>query len=283
MSVSGTPMSLLRLPRVAQPGPVARQDRGDHLLDRGLAVAAGDGDHRDVELPAPECRQLPKRQTGVGDLHVRQQRRRAGATSNAPLAPARMASDRKWWPSKRGPLSATNRSPRLSVRVSVLTPVNSASRPMSGCRAARRRGWPATSSRRLPQQCTAPCRGRCTADAGRRPAGNPHDPCRPPARCRRRRRRQCACAIAAPRSRITTARAVHAGADFGQDRVRVLGARIVVGQDHASRRAIRRSGPSADACRDRGRRRSRTRTPVCLSACSRSACSTCSSASGVCA
>jgi hypothetical protein len=47
-SVSGTPMSLLKLPcvakrRVAQPGA---QDGRDHLRDRGLAVAAGHGDQR---------------------------------------------------------------------------------------------------------------------------------------------------------------------------------------------------------------------------------------------
>ena len=55
-SVSGTPTSLLRLPRVANAASLptcAAQDRGDHLLDGGLAVAAGDGDQRQPEAGAP--------------------------------------------------------------------------------------------------------------------------------------------------------------------------------------------------------------------------------------
>ena len=34
------------------------QDRGDHLFDRSLAIATGDTDHRNVEAPAPQLRDL---------------------------------------------------------------------------------------------------------------------------------------------------------------------------------------------------------------------------------
>ena len=44
------------------PGP---QDRRDHLGDRGLAVAAGHGDQRQLKLGAPSCSQLAQRQPGV--------------------------------------------------------------------------------------------------------------------------------------------------------------------------------------------------------------------------
>ena len=58
-SVSGTPISLLRLPRVAEHRAPGAQDRGDHLLDRGLAVAAGDADQDQLaEATPPRRREL---------------------------------------------------------------------------------------------------------------------------------------------------------------------------------------------------------------------------------
>jgi hypothetical protein len=51
------------------------QNTGDHLLGRGLAVAAGDGDHRQRETAAPVGRECPQREPGVGDLDQRQRER----------------------------------------------------------------------------------------------------------------------------------------------------------------------------------------------------------------
>ena len=46
---------------------VRPQDRRQHFLDRGLAVAAGDGDHRNGEAPAPGGSQPAQCQAGIVD------------------------------------------------------------------------------------------------------------------------------------------------------------------------------------------------------------------------
>ena len=121
-SVSGTPMSLLKLPcggerGVAVPGA---QDRGDHLRHRGLAVAAGDRDQRQVEAararrrPAAAARPACRRPAG------RAGRLRRGRARPAPRRRRRPAWPRKSCASKRSPRSATNRSPaRRRARVAV--------------------------------------------------------------------------------------------------------------------------------------------------------------------
>ena len=43
------------------------QDRGDHLLDRGLAIGADDCHHRNVEALAPMCGEPSERETRVFD------------------------------------------------------------------------------------------------------------------------------------------------------------------------------------------------------------------------
>ena len=89
-SVSGTPMALLRLPSRREGAPVdpGAQDRRDHLRHRRLAVAAGDGDQRQIEAPPPRRGQRAERPQRVGDLQAGQaglgqpafgeRRRRAG-------------------------------------------------------------------------------------------------------------------------------------------------------------------------------------------------------------
>ena len=47
------------------------QDGGQHLGDGGLAVAAGDGDHRNVEASPPTGRRRTQRQAGVGNQDLR--------------------------------------------------------------------------------------------------------------------------------------------------------------------------------------------------------------------
>ncbi|MDT4834126.1 hypothetical protein FQZ97_677600 [compost metagenome] len=48
------------------------QDGRHHLRHRGLAVAAGHGDQRQLELLAPQARQLTQGQPRVGHFHTRQ-------------------------------------------------------------------------------------------------------------------------------------------------------------------------------------------------------------------
>ena len=96
----------------------------------------------------------------------------------------------------------------------------------------------------------------------RRSPGRARGPCRRSAR--RRRARAAAIAVAnrvAPvdaRPRAARARR----ADLGDDRQRILAARVVAGEHDDGRRGARPPRPSAGACRGRGRRRSRTRRPA---------------------
>jgi len=57
-----------------QARPALRQDRGDHLFHRGLAIAAGHSDHRSLELRACGARRIGERHldTGYHDLRQRQ-------------------------------------------------------------------------------------------------------------------------------------------------------------------------------------------------------------------
>ena len=101
----------------------ALEDGRGHFLDRGLAVAAGDADdgHRKLRAPGgggaasepPGCRARPPAPAAA----------RRGESTTAPAAPAVSAAATKSLALKRGPRSATNSSPALSVRVSVDTPV----------------------------------------------------------------------------------------------------------------------------------------------------------------
>ena len=120
-SVSGRPIALLRLPRVACTASApkcARRIAREHLLHRRLAVAADDDDHRDRELRAASARRAarappadrpPRRRSPASALA------RSAATSAA-AAPRSNAAATKSWPSKRSPFSATNRSPGASAR-----------------------------------------------------------------------------------------------------------------------------------------------------------------------
>ncbi len=57
---------------------IRAQDGGAHLLDGGLAIAAGDADQRDVEARAPVGGELAEGQPRVGDADQRQTRMRGG-------------------------------------------------------------------------------------------------------------------------------------------------------------------------------------------------------------
>ena len=75
-SVSGTPMSLLKLPSVANAAsPTAgAEDRRDHLRHRRLAVAAGDRDQRHGEAAPPCGGELAEGAPAVGDDEPGQRR-----------------------------------------------------------------------------------------------------------------------------------------------------------------------------------------------------------------
>ena len=272
--------------------PARSQDRQRQRLDAGLAVAAGDRD--DLAGAALDTaalhrgREVGQRALGVGDDHLRRSTRRLRATP-APRATPACAAAATWsWPSKRSPLSATNSAapPCGSARVSVATASTVRSSP---CRR------PAGHARNVGQ-----AQRLHAASSQRRArdlrvvegmlhavdvlvglvalAGDQHDVAGD-------RRRPIAWAIAAARSRCTmtcSRRAKPAMMSATID-VAVLVARVVVGDDDRRRHGARRSRPSAGACRDRVRRRSRTRRSGAPCACARSEVSACSSASGVCA
>ena len=103
-------------------GP-AGQHVAQHLLGRGLADRPGDRDHR---APRARPRRAAERlQRGLHVVHDQQRRvrgdaRRARATTSAAAAPRQRIAT-KSCPS-RASVSATNRSPGASVRLSIDTP-----------------------------------------------------------------------------------------------------------------------------------------------------------------
>jgi hypothetical protein len=81
-SVSGTPMWLLRLPRVARHGPACDAGSPRHLLHGGLAVAAGDADDGNREaVRSPACARRDSA-TRVGHLDQRQRGCRSAVDTN---------------------------------------------------------------------------------------------------------------------------------------------------------------------------------------------------------
>jgi hypothetical protein len=81
----------------SQAGVVAvrgRQDRGQHLLDRGLAVAAGHRDHRQREAGAPGGGQVGERRQRVVDHQHRHRHRRRGRPGQRPAVHQQRAGTR---------------------------------------------------------------------------------------------------------------------------------------------------------------------------------------------
>jgi hypothetical protein len=109
----------------------------------------------------------------------------SGCCDTTATAPAAKACGRKSWASKRSPCSATNRSPRCRVRVSVCTrPKRSCGSPTrvqvrprarSASKASPRVQFISPPARSAPR---APARGRRRAGAHRPPPGSPRGPCR---------------------------------------------------------------------------------------------------------
>ena len=108
------PSGCCRTPRRRCVGPNAGEDGAQHLLGRGLADAAGDGDHPAAE-PRPAGRaRAPAARPACRDHQQRRVRRHASARCTiAPAAPSASASATWSWPSPCSPTSATNRSPGL--------------------------------------------------------------------------------------------------------------------------------------------------------------------------
>ena len=82
-TVSGTPISLLRLPLVATTRATGAQQRGEDVLGRGLAGAAGDG-HDDGAGAAPHGGgEAAERALAVVDHDARRARPQAGRRPGA--------------------------------------------------------------------------------------------------------------------------------------------------------------------------------------------------------
>jgi hypothetical protein len=70
--MSGMPMSLLRLPLVASVGGLPREAGSDQLLERRLAVAAGDADDSRIVFAAPRGAEATERHFRVVDRDLRE-------------------------------------------------------------------------------------------------------------------------------------------------------------------------------------------------------------------
>ena len=112
-----------------------REDRGDHLLGGGLAVAAGHADQRAGELLAPGARGALERRLRVRHHDLRQRQRLGGADHGAGGAGLRRRRRRSLRRRSSVPASATNSSPRVRARESLTTSVKLASAPLQ-CAAA---------------------------------------------------------------------------------------------------------------------------------------------------
>ena len=222
-----------------------RQHVPQHLLRGGLADRARHGD--DARLRA-RARRTAKSLAARAACRARHRGgRRPSARRRAlhrrpprPRRPRRRA--RTWsWPSLLSPLSATNRSPGCSVRVSIEMPVTpSPSAPLtrasSGLTRPSARPQGLVGHARTPFRVSERRADRLVIgkrqDVVSRRSGPFHGPCRRRRECRRRASPPTAVSIAARRSPISiTLRrtAARAGENFAADGGGVFGARIVVG------------------------------------------------------
>ena len=232
---SGIPMSVLKFARERDHAPVRRDQRGDQVLGRRLADRAGDGDHRRAQLAPPRARQrAERRQRVLGGQHDRRRRpsRPARRDEHAPGARLQRARAANSPPSTRVPASPTNRSPGPTSRESITTRSRRAGAAAHEPRAGRL-GDP----RRVPALTTAQrlARHRHVVErllAAAREllallvplAGDHHHV----ARLGQRHRAVDRSAGGRRRARRSRPRARQ---DLGDDRLRVLGARVVGGDE----------------------------------------------------
>ena len=190
-TVSGTPMWLFRFPVRRGDIEFPREHGGGKILGAGLAVRAGDGHHRDVQLLAPPAGEALQREQGVGNDDDRRIRRRlpfpmlddGDRRTALPALSRRRAS-----PLKFSPRSAKNAEPCGSLRVSVETPPETITSPRPA----------ASGTPRISESCwaeigfiacrkwlgrgrAAPCsRASCRRNQWSPPqtAGSSHGPCR---------------------------------------------------------------------------------------------------------
>ena len=273
-------------------GPALRAERGaQHLLGRGLADRAGDGDDAAAEPRARRAAQGVERRPARRARSAAARpapRPRAMRDTSAAAAPAASASATKSWPS-RASVSATNRSPGARVRVSIDTPLAAQSR-------GPRRRWPPP-----PRRGSRAGRGRASSCASPSSAATRRSP------ARRRRRDSTSSPIvwpvswplpaissASPGCSASTARQdrlgavadlVRAGAAAARIAARIAAgssrARVVVGDEQPRRRASAAAAPISGrlpGSRSPPAPNTTTRRPM---TCGRSAASAVASASGV--
>ena len=278
----------------------ARQQRPGDVLDRGLADRAGDPDHAGAERPPPGAGQRLQRRQRVLDgedpgpvavvlcAAIRDKRDVSGGDDHAPGAGldrgggelaavdvARRAGRRRGRRarlrrSRSSPARATRRRPRRRPRPRSRRRSRSAPRFTAGLpsfRSSSRATSRSSKGTLRPSSNSWPCSWPLPAITTVSPGS---------ARPERERDRGAPVDLD-----LDLGAALDPGEDFGDDRLRVLGARVVGGDDRQVRAARRRPGPSSAACRGRGRRRRRRPRSPGRSVSRRAARSTFSSESGV--
>ena len=269
--VSGTPMWLLRLPGVRRTRrPAASSTRAQQLLRRGLAVRAGDRDRpgRVKRARWPRAELAERRDRVVDDDRASRQ---AGVgvareTSSADRAARERirARSRGRRASRRGSRRRARRGRACGVSVETRRRRASSGEPTTLAAAeARASSRESSSSRRHPARGERAARLLAVVEGEPLAADDlvvlvalagDHDA------VVARRRRAIARAIASRRSRdAPRAEPRESDLDVAQDRVGILGARVVAGRDREVGARARGRAPSARACCGRDRRRSRRR------------------------
>ena len=267
-----------------------RQDRAADVLDRRLADRAGDPHHRAAELAPPgagEPLEAGERILGRRAPSRRRPRRRSASAPTParrppPRRPPRSPPRRTRLPSARSPRRPKNRSPRPHL-AGVDHRARRAPAPARGG-SPRRRSRQRSDRERARSRARPACGAVRSSSAGdlrsskgifRPPANSWPCSCPLPAITTvsprlglGERQRRSPRGGPARRWTVPFGSRSDPGQDLVDDRLRLLGARVV-GGDHAGVGEPRaRSRPSGGASRDRGPRRSRTpRSAVRWSAC----------------
>ncbi len=223
--------------RVGHRAQALAEHRREQVLGRRLADRAGDRDDRARELVAPRVGQRAERDDGVVGRRARPRRRRRSASAcwgstSTPHAPASSARAANAPPSTRSPRMPTNRSPGRTSRESMLTRCGPAA--AGAGRDEPRPGGAGDALRRPFAHAAPPVRPSTSSNGVTTPPASwpcswplPATTTTSPARAS-----STASPIAARRSSSTVAPGARAGDDLGDDRLRVLRARVVRRDDH---------------------------------------------------
>ena len=246
---------------------VRAQDRRDHLLHRGLAVAAGDRDERQAKARAPVARELAERELRVVDDDQPAADTRPGSAGRPapPAAPRACACGEEVVGVEALAAQRDEQVARAADCACRSTRPRSARRRRSRGRRATCGGLGERVIMRRASLARAPRAPRPASENGRRrprSPGSSRGPCR---RCSttslgaasRDRRRDGARADRPRRSRVAASRRPRSASMIARG---ILAARVVAGDDHAVGEPRGDRAHQRPLASDRGRRRSRTRT-----------------------